>query len=206
MRLHVGELTQLEDTLPEAQDWKAIRAPGSRWQYGLAGLVGLGLLTGLCGGLSLLSLLIGDKGWATASESTMSWLVMLVVLVLYIPLHEAMHLLGQPDWGRSNQSVVIVWPARLRFGVYYDGCMSRRRWLWMRLAPFIVLSVLPAALLALSQVQPLAAELQIGLSVLLVVNTLGSGGDILAAWLVLTQVPASGRLCFRNAKAYWQPT
>jgi hypothetical protein len=49
------------------------------------------------------------------------------------------------------------------------------------------------------------AALQIGLFVLLVVNTLGSGGDILAAWLVLGQVPASGRLCFRAGRAYWQP-
>ena len=59
--------------------------------------------------------------------------------------------------------------------------------------------------LLLLQVQPLSAELEIGLQVLMVVNTLGSGGDILAALLVLAQVPASGQLCFREGRAYWQP-
>jgi hypothetical protein len=205
MRLHVGELSEAEETSPEAQSWQAIHAPATQRQYRLAAAAGLVLLTGLCGGLGTFSALIGGGGWATVDQSALSWPVTVAVLLLYIPLHESLHLVGQPDWGRSSRSVVVLWPARLRFGAYYEGCMPRRRWLRMRLAPFTILSILPAGLLALSQVHPLPAALQIGLFVLLVVNTLGSGGDILAAWLVLAQVPASGLLCFRAGRAYWQP-
>lgn len=203
MRVHIGELPKAEETSPQMGDWRAIRSPGATLGYALAAVGGLFLLGGLCGGLSLFSLLIGDNGVTTAGVNA-SWVVVLVVLVVYIPLHELLHLLGQPGWGRSNRSVVVVWPARLRFGVYYEGCMPRRQWLAMRLAPLIVLSVLPAGLLALSHVRPLTAELDIGLQILLLVNTLGSGGDLVAAVLVLAQVPATGQLCFREGRAYWR--
>jgi hypothetical protein len=83
--------------------------------------------------------------------------------------------------------------------------MSRRRWLAMRLAPLVMLSVLPACVLALLQVQPLSPDVEVGLSVLMVVNALGSGGDVIAAILVVAQVPPAARLCFRAGRAYWQP-
>jgi hypothetical protein len=205
MRLHFGDLSKTEEASPETQGWQVIRSPLARHGYRLAALAGFALLVGLWVGLTLLSSVVGGKGLATAGDSTMTWAVVLVVLVTFIPLHEFLHLLGQPEWGRPDRSVLVVWPAKLRLGIYYEGCMSRRRWLGMRLAPLLALSVLPAGLLILSQVQPLSVELEIGLQVLMVVNALGSGGDLLAVWLVLAQVPPSGQLCFREGRAYWRP-
>ncbi len=125
----------------------------------------------------------------------MTWWAVAVVLMTFIPLHEFLHLLGQPEWGCSDRSLLVIWPAKLRLGVYYESCMSRRRWLGMRLVPLLVLS----------QVQPLNVELEIGLQVLMVINAVGSGGDLLAVWLVLKQVPPAGQLCFRKGRAYWRP-
>jgi hypothetical protein len=206
MRLQFGDSPKTEEMSPEEQNWQIIHSPRARPTYWLAALIGLALSIGLCVGLGLLSGVLGDRrGMATAGDSAMSWWVALSVLVVYIPLHELLHLLGQPEWGRSSRSVVVVWPARLRFGVYYEGCMSRRRWVGMRLAPLVMLSVLPAGLLALLQVHPLSVELEIGLQILMVVNALGSGGDVIAVLLVLAQVPPSGQLCFRAGRAYWRP-
>lgn len=205
MRVHFGDFSRVEEGTPETQGWRAIRSPSTRLVYWLAALAGLGLLGGLCMGLGLWSLALGDLGLATAEDSATPWGTILGVLVVYIPLHELLHLLGQPEWGRSSRSVVVIWPARLRFGVYYEGCMSRRRWLVMRLAPLIVLSVLPAGLLALMQLWPLSVAAEIGLQVLMLVNTLGSGGDVIAALLVVSQVPPMGRLCFQEGRAYWWP-
>ena len=205
MRLQLGDIPKGEGTSPEALGWRAIRSPKARKVYWLAALVGLVLLTGLCAGLGAWSLAWGNTGGATANDAASPWVVTLVVLALYIPLHELLHLLGQPGWGRSSRSVVVLWPAKLRFGVYYEGCMSRRRWLAMRLTPLVVLSVLPAFALALLQVQPLGPDVEVGLSVLMVVNTLGSGGDVIAAILVLGQVPSAAYLCFQEGRAYWQP-
>ena len=205
VRLQLGNIPQVEGPSPEALGWRAICSPRARRVYWLAALVGLVLLTGLCAGLGTWSLALGNTGGATANDAASPWVVTLVVLASYIPLHELLHLLGQPGWGRSDRSMVVLWPAKLRFGVYYEGCMSRRRWLGMRLAPLVVLSVLPACALALGQVQPLSPDVEVGLSVLMVANTLGSGGDVIAAILVLRQVPSTASLCFQAGRAYWRP-
>ena len=75
----------------------------------------------------------------------------------------------------------------------------------MRLAPVVLLSVLPACLLALLQAQPVTPDLEVGLTVLMAVNALGSGGDVIAAVLVVAQVPPGACLCFRAGRAYWRP-
>ncbi len=169
--------------------------------------MGLVLLMGLCAGLGMWSLVVqSGEGYATASDAVSPVLVGLVVLVIFIPLHESLHLLGQPGWGMSSRSVVVLWPTKLRFGVYYEGCMSRHRWLAMRLLPLVILSVLPACVLALLQVLPLSPDVEVGLSILMVVNALGSGGDVIAAILVLAQVPTAANMCFQAGRAYWRPT
>lgn len=204
--MQLGDIPRAEGTSAEALGWRVINSPEIKRGYWLAALAGLALLSGLCAGLGTWSLAVGDRGgMATAGDVASPWVIALIVLAIYIPLHESLHLLGQPGWGRSSRSVVVLWPAKLRFGVYYEGCMSRRRWLVMRLAPLVMLSVLPACVLALLQVQPLIPELEVGLSVLMVVNTLGSGGDVIAAILVVGQVPPAACLCFRAGRAYWRP-
>ena len=40
---------------------------------------------------------------------------------------------------------------------------------------------------------------------MMLVNALGSGGDAVAAVIVLRQVPALAALCFHNGRAYWRP-
>jgi hypothetical protein len=83
--------------------------------------------------------------------------------------------------------------------------MSRQRWLGMRLAPLVALSLLPAMAVAFLQLHPSMAAVEVGLQVMMVVNALGSGGDVLAAMLVLRQVPATARVCFESGRAYWRP-
>ena len=206
MRLQLGEVPATKSLSPEARGWQVIYSPATWKVYWLAALVGLALLGTLCVGLGTWSWVVASKaGMATAGDATSPWITVLVVLATFIPFHELVHLLGQPEWGMSSRSVLAVWPAKLRFGVYYEGCMSRARWLGMRLAPFIVLSVLPACLVALLQLHPWTADVEVGLQVMMVVNALGSGADILAAMVVLRQVPATGEMCFESGRAYWRP-
>lgn len=206
MRLRIGDTTGEEVLSQPPEDWRGIKSPALRVGYFLAALAGIALFIGLCVGLGAWSWLAGERGGiSTAGDSENSWIPVLVVLVLFIPLHEFVHLLTQPEWGMSDRSVLALWPARLRFGVYYEGCMSRRRWLVMRLAPLVVLSVLPACILAMLHFFPLSIDLDIGLQVMMILNALGSGGDILAVIIVLSQVPPTARMCFHAGAAYWQP-
>jgi hypothetical protein len=206
MRLQLGDAAREKESSPQAEDWRIIQSPVLKAGYWLAALIGLTVVSGLCVALGIWSSVVGDRGgMATAGESANPWVVSLIVLALFIPLHELVHLLGQPEWGTSSRSVVVFWPAKLRFGVYYEGCMSRRRWLAMRLAPLLVLSLLPACALALLQLQAQIVELELGLCILMVVNALGSGGDVIAALVVISQVPPTAQLCFQDGRAYWRP-
>jgi hypothetical protein len=127
-----------------------------------------------------------------------------MALLLYIPLHELLHAIWHPKLGLSPQTVLVVWPKRLRFGVYYEGCMGRGRWLAMRLAPLVGLSVLPVGLLTLFHAVRVAFAWEVFLQVLMLVNGIGSGGDVVAAAWVLFQVPLKARICFCDGKAYWR--
>jgi hypothetical protein len=74
----------------------------------------------------------------------------------------------------------------------------------MRTAPLVCLSVVPAGLLTLFQYVPTSFALDVFLQVLMLVNGIGSGGDLLAVIWVLLQVPARARVCFHSGKAYWR--
>ena len=103
-RLQFGGFPSVEGAAPETQGWHAIRSPAGRWGYWLAALVGLVLLNGLCLALSVWSFVIDDlSGYATASVSATPWGAVVLVLAAYIPLHEGLHLLGQPGWGRASE-------------------------------------------------------------------------------------------------------
>ena len=185
--------------------WHRIHSPSPRPGFVLAGVIGLALPFASCvwltvaGGL-VARVRVGGKG---ADASTTNGTVILLLLLI-IPLHELLHAIWHPRFGLSPQTVVAIWPTKLRFGVYYDGCMTRRRWLAMRLAPFILLTLVPVGLLTLFRFVSALAALDVILEALFLVNGIGSGGDVVAAIWVLRQVPAGAQVCFHGGKAYWQ--
>ena len=186
-------------------DWHTVNGPTASKAFKLAALVGMVLLVILCIALGNWAAYASEKGrMAIASDMVYPWLAPAIVLIMFIPLHELIHLLGHPGWGLTDNSILTIWLAKLRFGVYYEGRMSRRRWLAMRLAPFIMLCLLPALIVACMQTGPSNPDVQVGLVVMMMVNALGSGGDLIAVALVLRQVPASAVLHFRDGHAYWQ--
>jgi hypothetical protein len=168
-------------------------------------MIGLVFPNVLCVWFIMVSMLAGGskRGEAAAATST-PWSVVVMALLLFVPLHELLHAIWHPQQGMSAQTVMVIWPAKLRFGVYYEGCMTRRRWLLMRLAPLMFLSVLPAGLLTLFHYVPVAFALEIFLQVMMLVNGIGSGGDVVAVIWVLFQVPSKAQICFCGGKAYWR--
>jgi len=191
------------------EGWVRIHSPSSRLGCLLAGLAGLALPAVLFVSLvaaSLLTLSKGAGGQASPArvDPPMPWGIVVLALLLFVPLHELVHALVYPGLGLSPRTVVVLWPAKLRFGVYYEGCMTRRRWLVMRLAPLVGLSVIPVLLLTLFKVVPVSFATEIFWQVLTLMNAVGSGGDLVAVVWVLAQVPAGAEICFRGGKAYWR--
>jgi len=203
MRFHVGNVPGTGAGPSEADGWHRIHSPGSCAGYFLAGLAGILFFAVLFLWLIVVSFLTTPSPTGSVEETAPGIVVLLAVL-LHVPLHELLHAAWHPRWGLSPQTVLVVWPARLHFGVYYDGCMTRRRWLAMRLAPLVFLSFLPAALLTVSHLAPLPFAVQIFLQVVLLANSIGSGADLIAVLWVLRQVAPGGQICFVEGKAYWR--
>ena len=205
MRFHFGNLPENQGGPPEGEGWFRIHSPSSRLGYLLAGLIGLLFPLVVCGWFIAVSALArGGQGGYAAVDTSAQWGVVVLVLLLFIPMHELLHAMCHPQLGLSPQTVMVIWPRKLRFGVYYDGCMTRRRWLMMRLAPLMVLVVIPAALLTLSHFVPVSFALATFLHVMMLVNGIGSGGDVIAVIWVLLQVPSKAQICFCDGKAYWR--
>ena len=204
MRFRLGNVPQGTDVPAEAEGWHRIHSPASRPGYLLAVSTGFLSFVVLCGAASIVSALVGLASGQEAPASTSPLAGVIWALLLYIPVHELLHAVWHPRAGLSDRTVFVVWPARLNFGVYYDGCMSRGHWLRMRLAPFLFLSVAPALILAGLRTQPAPVAVTAFFEALILVNCIGSGGDIVAAVWVARQVPRNAHICFAGGRAYWR--
>ncbi|MEM5775201.1 MAG: DUF3267 domain-containing protein, partial [Anaerolineaceae bacterium] len=137
------------------------------------------------------------------SEVDVSWWILLPLIFGSIVVHEVLHLAGHPGGGLSRSSLVLVWPGKFRFGVMYDGWMSRERWLVMRLAPLAGLVALPTLALMLDPgfIPYLWRQL---LVLVILINALGAGGDLAASLIVARQAPRGGEVGLRNGRACWR--
>lgn len=203
MRFSLNRLPPEAPCRPDERGWTLIDGSGGRWGYLWAGATGLLVAAALFSVIILVALRRGGGSPATpTANDPFPWAAILTAPLLALLAHEALHLVWHPDHGLSSRSVVLLWPRRLRFGVYYAGCLSRGRWLLMRLAPLFFLALLPAVPLALGGTS-LSYAWETFLLLLIVVNSVGSGGDLVAAWLVGRRVPAGAYLCFCNGRAYY---
>jgi hypothetical protein len=187
------------------EGWQRIHSPSWRFGYAFAGLVGLAFIFVLLAWLIVVSVFIDRSGIGNSGVvGSDPWGAVVLALLLFIPVHELVHALWLPGMGLSSHTVMVIWPKKLRFGVYYEGCMTRGRWLMMRIAPFLFLTVIPVVLLTLFEVIPASYTLVVFLQVLFLLNGIGSGGDVVAVIWLLFQVPTRTQICFRNGKAYWR--
>ncbi len=190
----------IPQSLPEG--WSLIRQPKPQ----------LALMTAIAAGLGLPVIpfmLIGLESWLFPSADTRPYVTIPVwTLVAVVPvsvvLHELLHLLGHPGGGRSPRSQVLVWPRKLQIGVYYDRFMPRSRWLGMRLAPLFGLTVLPALLLLAAYPFLIDFFWQQFIIMVILVNSLGAGGDLVAALIVARQVPRGGEVGIWQGRACWR--
>ena len=205
MKVHLGNKPHQPEALLDTTGLQRIHSPSSRRGYLAAGLVGLLILFLLLGVLIGVSVFLDSQGISeTAVDTSTPWGVVIFALLIFIPLHEFLHMIWYPKFGFSEQTTLVIWPQKLRFGVYYAGCISRRRWLIMRLAPVMILSIIPTLLLILYTFIPFSYSINVFLQLIMLVNAIGSGGDVVAAILVMQQVPSGADICFHEGKAYWR--
>ncbi len=200
----------LFDRLPPAADPAAgvdpgqpIRQPGRWTSTVLAALAGLFLLF-IPVGLSIAQSVLYREGESNPprDDHIIPWAGMVLVFFLSILAHEMTHALLHPDGGRSDSTVLILNWKKLQFGVYYEGLIPRGRWIAMRLLPLLLLTALPQAGLMLFY-SGMSFAVETYLIIMILANSLGAGGDLVAVLIVLRQVPPGGVLNFHRRRAYW---
>lgn len=121
--------------------------------------------------------------------------------VLVAPLHELVHALAFPRGANAQQPALHLWPREFVLCAQYRGAVSRNRYVLVLLMPLLTLSLAPmlaCAAFDIGGVPPLCI-------VLFVLNALASGDDVLAAVLVLSQVPAGGLVRSEGSVTLWKP-
>jgi hypothetical protein len=111
-------------------------------------------------------------------------------------IHELVHLVFIPGFLTSDKTFLGI----TYFGgfVYSEEEISKSRYILITLAPFILLSIiLPTTLGVLDLLNPLA-------KVLILLNAVGSGVDMLTLVLVLIQVPSDVYFTYNGIRTYWK--
>ncbi len=202
MRILVGPPSSALSADPLPAGWHLIRQPKPAIGLAISVLTGLALpiIPFLLLGLEALLL---PRVEVRPTESIPPW-ILLPVLVLSVVAHEFLHLFLHPGWGLSSRSLLFVWPRRLQLGVYYEGFMTRTRWLVMRLSPLVGLTVLPTLLLLVAYPYNMSFFWEQFVVLVILVNSLGAGGDLVASLIVARQVPRGGEVGNWNGRACWR--
>ena len=207
MRVLFNRLPPAEEPSRGEDPGRPIRQPG-RWASALlASLAGLFILAGVIAASSVHSYFLpaGDSDPSYAMPNrVIPWAGMLLVFILGILAHELLHTMLYPDGGRSDLTTLIINWKRLQFGAYYEGPIPRARWIVLRLLPLFAITGL--SLLGLFLLwERMTFTIESYFWILILTNSLGSGGDLAAVLIVLRQVPPDGILNFHRGRAYWLP-
>jgi len=131
--------------------------------------------------------------------------ILIVTLFLFMPAHELVHALCCPGWGLSADTVVGIWLPKGFLYVYYDGPMSRNRFLFVLIAPYLFLSILPLALIAIFKFAGWTPELILGLTWTSLLGSLLAGGDFVSIGsLISSKVPGTALVRNNGQKSYWK--
>lgn len=120
-----------------------------------------------------------------------------LVVVAAVLAHEALHLAGFPRLGLDSRSVFGIWPQMVAPYVQYLLPMARNRFLLALLLPFLVLSILPLAVVSIG-IGPVAE-----LSWISIGNCVGASSDLFIFCKVLALVPRKALILESNGKIYW---
>ena len=117
-------------------------------------------------------------------------------LIGLVFIHELIHLVFIPDFLISDKTFLGI----TYFGgfVYSEEAISKSRYILITLAPFVLLSIiLPGILGALGLLNPLT-------KILILLNAMSSGVDMLGLIPILIQVPDGAYLTSNGIRTYWK--
>ncbi len=189
MRFKIGSYPDSPDFMP-APDWRLLPRLGA---------VGFGVRAVLV--YVVLRMLL-SSAWAAAGRPVDPYPVgswgLGLLLVAIICVHELIHAVATPGWGRSDRCVLGFHTRFVMPYVYYTGALSPGRYALVGLSPFFVITCLPV----------LAGCAGVKIPALIVAaswwNALLSTLDLMFACRVWLHVPRGAIMRGKGGDVYWQ--
>jgi hypothetical protein len=188
MRFVLGPIPDDPGFDPTLPPWNAIREP----RPALMNLIALPIMLVTLG---LMALFLHAFTNLSLTELAGPFLV---AFLLVIPIHELTHALVMPGSGRGGQTMIGFWPSHLLFYAFHFGELTRRNFLLVMIAPFVVLTLLPLAVLALGGIESRF------LGAVAIANGTAAAGDLLGFALILTQIPRGAVVRNQGWRTYWR--
>ena len=205
MRFRYGPIPEDDVFDPEAQGWSDLREPSPLIVNILAIPVAILLISATGYAISL----AWPGGFQAIMEEVLEqssinpFLVSLVIVLISIPVHELVHLIIHPEFGRSNKSVFGLWLSRGMFYAHYEGAVTRNRFLSILAAPYLVLAWLPVIVIAIFGTS-VPIEYVVILVLMALINCALPAGDMLGFFLLMSQVPSTACVKNKGWKSYWK--
>ncbi|WP_163100380.1 DUF3267 domain-containing protein [Peribacillus alkalitolerans] len=123
-------------------------------------------------------------------------LSIIFLLVLLLIFHELLHLIFIPNFIKSEKTYVGF----TLFGgfVITEEEISKSRYIFITIAPFLVISIIMPLILSLFGL------LTTTLKFLIILNSMASSVDLLNLLLIIKQVPKNATLKSNGPKTYWK--
>jgi len=188
MRFIHGPVPEDPQFQPIEEGWSAIREPNpvTMQIFALPVMVAAGVLTWAA----------IRYGTVVDARAFLTWF--LPAFVVMIPIHELIHAFANPSFGMTTRTYVGVWPSKMLFYAHYEGELPRGRFLFVLIAPTLVLTVLPLLLLAAFRLDvPFLAAMAFA-------NALGAAGDLLGIGILLSQIPRGALVRNKGWRSYWR--
>ncbi len=202
MRLHIGAIPEDGFFEPETDGWHSLNEPGP-WAIQLITIpiaIVVAIFLMVCFNAVIPHAIYQSK---LVILSFQIWQPFLAIFLL-VPLHEVIHALCYPFGGMTDQTLIGIWPQRVLIYAFFQGPMSRGRYIFTLITPFLLLSFLPVALIALVQAKAMHTDFLTFLIVVSILNGIASSADILGIAMVLWRLPRAAVIRNRGWKSYWK--
>ena len=196
MRIHIGPIP---DEFTPDNSWRPIREPAPVMMQVLATPIGLAVFLAVLycwhriGASSPLQL--------HGSRAALLLVALFLSFPLLIIIHEILHALVHPHFGRSALTVLGAWPKPLMFYAHYSGPLTRNRFLAVFAMPFLVITILPLIIGATGLLPPTLTMAAAWFSSW---NAFFACGDIFGFALILFQVPSTAIVQNQSYRTYWK--
>jgi hypothetical protein len=120
----------------------------------------------------------------------------LVMAIVVIVVHELIHLLSIPNFIKSDNTYIgLTYYGGL---VYTKDVLTKYRACFVYIAPFVFLSII------LNVISGVLGLYNIPLMIFIILNSIGSSGEILELILILLQVPKGAKIVNNGMRTYFR--